>query len=79
MKVVLHKNANKSLDDLSIYLALELKVPETASKYIAKMRLFANSLKLHHFAYPICNNEKFRKKKLALCHFQQKMGVCLSN
>ena len=36
MKVVLHKNANKSLDDLSDYLALGLKVPETASKYIAK-------------------------------------------
>lgn len=72
MKVVLHKNANKSLDDLSDYLALGLKVPETASKYIAKMRLFANSLKLQHFAYPICNNEKFRKKSWHCATFNKK-------
>ena len=72
MEVVLNKNANKTLDDLSSYLALELKVPDTATKYIAKLRLFAKSLELHHFAYPICNNEKFRKKDWRCATFNKK-------
>ena len=72
MIVVFSSKAKATIKSLVDYLSNEIKMPETGLKFSYKMEDFANSLIVHHFAYPICNNEKFRKKSWHCATFNKK-------
>jgi hypothetical protein len=72
MKLLFKQSAEKSLQELSDYLSEEIKMPETADKYIDKMKLFAESITKTPNAHSICKYPPWQKRQFFCTVFDKK-------
>jgi hypothetical protein len=72
VNVLIKKSAFKSIEQIADYIALEIKMPETALRYADKLIAFGYDLGKHYKLYTPCKNIKLAKQGLRCATFDKK-------
>jgi len=67
--VIVRPRAEKSLDRIGGYI-IQKGYPETAIRFLGRMRIFANSLGDFPEKYPICRQKSYQKQKYRCAVFE---------
>ena len=71
MKIILKKRAAKSISSIAIYISNE-GYPETAIKYVKRLKSFIDSLAEYPDKYPISRHKAFSRHGLRQAVFEKK-------
>lgn len=72
MKLLIRRSAFISIENITDYIATEIKMPLTAQRYADKMITFGFSLGKYYNAYPLCRNKKLATQNLRCATFDKK-------